>query len=75
MNVEKLPSFSRAAATLWSGIPAETKKLLLSNVWCAKCRHEVTIRNFSGTVKSGSLLLVGECAECHSDVARLIEIN
>jgi hypothetical protein len=24
-------------------------------------------------VKSGDLLLVGKCAECHGDVARLIE--
>lgn len=75
MTVEKLPTFSSGAAKLWSAVPAETKKLLLSNVWCTKCRHEVTIRNFSGTVKSGNLLLAGECAECRGDVARLIETN
>ena len=31
------------------------------------------LKNFTGVVKSGDLLLVGECAECHGDVARLIE--
>jgi Zn finger protein HypA/HybF involved in hydrogenase expression len=57
---------------LWAGIPDSSKKDILSNVWCGKCRHEITITNFSGTVSSGDLLLVGVCAECHSDVAKLI---
>lgn len=34
-----------------------------------------TITNFSGAVRSGDLLLVGKCAECHGDVARLIDSN
>jgi hypothetical protein len=46
---------------------------VLGNVWCGQCRHEVTITNFSGTIKGGDLLLVGKCAECHGDVARVIE--
>jgi hypothetical protein len=33
----------------------------------------VTITNFSGTINRGDLLLVGKCAECHGDVARVIE--
>jgi hypothetical protein len=49
------------------------RQRLLSNVWCSQCRHEVTITNFTGTIKHGDLLLVGKCAECHNDVARLIE--
>ena len=35
--------------------------------------QKTTITNFSGVVKGGDLLLVGKCAECHSDVARVIE--
>jgi uncharacterized CHY-type Zn-finger protein len=73
MTVESIPTFTAAAAKQWESIPAETRKMLLSNVWCGQCRHEVTIKNFSGTVKAGSLLLVGSCSECHGDVARLIE--
>jgi Zn finger protein HypA/HybF involved in hydrogenase expression len=46
---------------------------LLANVWCAQCRYEVTITNFSGSINSGNLLLVVKCAECHGDVARVIE--
>jgi hypothetical protein len=33
----------------------------------------VTITNFSGAIKGRDLLLVGKCAECRGDVARVIE--
>lgn len=72
-NIESLPKFTPPAAKLWAAIPADIRKMLLSNIWCGKCRHEVTITNFSGTVRAGDLLLVGKCAECHEDVARVIE--
>jgi len=75
MTVESIPSFTDPAAKLWATIPADTKKLLLSNVWCSKCRHEVTITNFTGAVKGGDLLLVGLCSICRGDVARLIEME
>lgn len=75
MSIESIPKFTATAAALWATIPADTKKELLSNVWCGKCRHEVTISNFTGAVKGGDLLLVGLCSECHGDVARLIEVN
>jgi hypothetical protein len=73
MNIASIPKFTDPAATLWATIPTETKKLLLSNVWCSKCRHGVTITNFTGVVKAGELLLVGLCSECRGDVARVIE--
>jgi uncharacterized CHY-type Zn-finger protein len=75
VNVEPIPKFTDPAAKLWATIPADTKKLLLANVWCGKCRHEVTIKNFTGAVKAGDLLLVGLCSECRGDVARLIEMG
>lgn len=75
MTVESLPKFTTPAANLWATIPRETQKLLLSNVWCGKCRHEVTISNFSGAVQGGDLLLVGVCSECRADVARVIEMG
>ena len=73
MAVESLPKFTVPAAALWAAIPADYRKLLLSNVWCGNCRHAVTIRNFNGTVKGRDLLLVGQCSECLAEVARLIE--
>lgn len=75
MSVESIPNFTDPAAKLWAAIPNHTKKLLLSNVWCGTCRHEVTIANFSGVVKAGDLLLVGLCSECLGNVGRLIETN
>ena len=75
MDIESIPTFTLPAAKLWATIPSNDKKLLLANVWCGKCRHVVTITNFSGAVKSGDLLLVGKCSECHGDVARVIEVN
>jgi hypothetical protein len=73
MTVETLPTFTPPAAKLYAAIPADIRRQLLSNVWCGACRHEVTITNFSGAVRSGDLLLVGKCSECHGDVARVIE--
>jgi hypothetical protein len=75
MVIESIPKFTPPAAKLWATIPSDGKKLLLSNVWCGKCRHGVTITNFSGVVRAGDLLLVGVCSECHGDVARLIEMG
>lgn len=75
MAVESISKFTGPAAKLWAAIPADRKKQLLSNVWCGKCSHAVTITNFTGAVKAGDLLLVGKCAECHGDVARLIETS
>lgn len=73
MSVESFPKFTPPAAKLWADIPAQTRKQLLSNVWCGRCKHSVTIKNFSGVVRANNLLLVGQCSECQSDVARLIE--
>ncbi len=73
MTVESLPSFTRPARQRWVSIPADIRQRLLANVWCGQCRHEVTITHFAGTIKGGNLLLVGKCAACQGDVARVIE--
>jgi hypothetical protein len=75
MTVESIHNFTAPAAKLWATLPLATKKLLLANVYCGQCRDAVTITNFSGVVRSGDLLLVGKCAECHGDVARVIEME
>ncbi len=73
MGVESLPGFTPPARERWESIPADIRRRLLANVWCGKCRHEVTITCFSGPIKGGDLLLVGQCAECHGDVVRVVE--
>lgn len=73
MTVESLPNFTATAAERWKAIPPEARKRIIANVWCGKCREGTTITNFSGSMKSGNLLLVGHCAVCHADVARVVE--
>ena len=75
MPVESIPKFTAPAARLWASVPSGSKKLLLSNVWCSKCHHEVTIINYSGVIKAGDLLLVGLCSECHGDVAKIVKLD
>jgi hypothetical protein len=75
MTIKSVPKFTATAAKLWEAIPTTTRKILVSNVWCGKCGHEVAITNFSGSTKAGDLLLVGSCSQCRGDVARLIEVE
>jgi len=74
MAIDNFQKFSAPAATLWESIPNHTRQLLISSIWCGRCRHDVTITNFTGAVKSGNLLLVGLCSDCHGDIAREIEM-
>jgi hypothetical protein len=72
MKIESIPTFTPVAFAFWDNIPEKIRRELIANVWCGRCRHDVIITNFSGTVKKGNLLLVGKCSECHGDVARVI---
>jgi hypothetical protein len=69
------PDFTVPARKRWEAIPPDVRRQLLANVWCGNCRREVTITNFTGAIRDGDLLLVGRCAECHGDVARVIEFE
>ena len=62
MSVASLPDFTPPARQRWDSIPADIRQRLLSNVWCAHCRHEVIITNFTGAIKGGDLLLVCQSA-------------
>lgn len=73
MHVDTAPDFTPTALHRWKAIPSESRKRLLTNVWCVRCRHEVTMNHYSGTLRDANLLLVGRCAECHGDVAAVIE--
>ena len=73
MAIESLPTFTKPARQRWESIPVDIRQRLLPNVRCGQCRHETTITNFSGTIKGGDLLLVGQCAERRSDVSWVIE--
>ena len=61
------------AQRIWLGIPAETRKMLLGNVWCGKCGTVVTICDFNMNLEGSSLVLNGFCNVCGYSVARVIE--
>jgi hypothetical protein len=73
MTIESLPTLTKPARRGWESIPTQVHERLLSNVWCGQCRHEVAISDFSGTMKGRDLLLVGRCADCRRESARVIE--
>ncbi len=73
MPIESLPTFTKPARKQWEELPTDFRKVLLANVWCGRCSQGTTITNFTGAVKGGDLLLVGKCAVCHGDVARVVD--
>jgi hypothetical protein len=68
-------AFTERAAVLWSTIPQEARERILKNVFCVKCRGAVEIVDFKGEEKRGDLILVGLCATCGHEVARVIETS
>ncbi|MHB8236624.1 MAG: hypothetical protein ACYDDD_04070, partial [Acidithiobacillus ferrivorans] len=68
MSVESFPHFNGPARQRWESIPANTRQLLLANVWCCQCRYSVTITDFSGAIQDGNLILKGKCSKCRGEV-------
>ena len=67
MTASSTPNFAAPALELWGLIPVDERERLLASVWCRDCRREGIITNFTGVIRDGNLLLVGECAECYGD--------
>jgi len=63
---------SDQALTLWQTIPADTRRMLLSNVWCVECRKSVTIVDYHAEL-AGVVVLHGFCGTCGYKVARVID--
>ena len=72
-NIFHLPKFTPSAKKLWMAIPLNIRNQLLENVYCGECRGVTTITNYSGSVKSGTLILSGKCKACGAEVARVID--
>ncbi|TDR33100.1 hypothetical protein [Hydromonas duriensis] len=71
----KLPKFTPLAAQLWSLLPIDTKKVILSNVYCTHCRNNTVMFNATGKSEHGDLILKGQCAICMGQVGRLVEAD
>lgn len=63
---------AKEALELWQGLPADTRRMLLSNVWCVECRKSVTIVDYHAELK-GVVVLEGFCGTCGHEVARVID--
>lgn len=66
-------NFTQPAARIWDAIPPEAQTALITNAWCSKCRHEVSISDYSGSIKSGCVVLLGTCSECGGAAYRVVE--
>lgn len=64
---------SKAALKRWMAIPADERRVLLDNVWCADCGTAVTICDFTAEIIGKVLVLKGFCGTCGHKVARVIE--
>ncbi len=63
---------AKEALELWQGLPADIRRMLLSNVWCGECRKAVTIVDYHAEIK-GIVVLQGFCGTCGHKVARVID--
>lgn len=61
-----------AALKKWGRINKQDQKLLLSNVFCGNC-GVTTIVNYSANDDKFGIVLCGECKQCGTKVARVIE--
>lgn len=76
MTVEPIPpKFTRPAARIWNAITADDQQILVSSAWCSKCRQEVTVSDYSGSVKAGNIVLVGTCSQCGGIASRYVEVQ
>jgi hypothetical protein len=67
--------FSMRAAILWSTVPKDGKALILKSVFCAQCRGQAEMVDFTGKEKKGDLILTGSCAKCGHKVVRVVETS
>ena len=63
---------AKEALELWQSLPVDTRRLLLSNVWCGECRKAVTIVDYHAELH-GVVVLQGFCGACGHKVARVID--
>jgi len=65
--------FTVPATRIWDDIPTKVRTKLLATAWCGHCREEVKLKDFSGSVKAGNVVLVGTCSECGGAAFRIVE--
>ena len=65
---------SQEAKNFWLAEPEHIRKMLESNVFCWRCKGEVTIREGYDVVQKGGVIaLEGICSACGNKVARVLD--
>jgi hypothetical protein len=76
MTIEPVrPKFTQPAARIWNAISPDDQQTLVSKAWCSKCRQEVTVSDYKGSVRAGHVLLNGVCSLCGGAAYCFIEVT
>lgn len=67
--------FTPEAIRFWDSIPAEMQARIVGSVWCVRCKSRtgVPMKDYSGQMEAGDLILRGRCALCGGKVSRVVE--
>ena len=57
----------------WRKIPEHIRKLLLANAFCRSCGTTEFAPGYMLSMRHGSVLIEGRCAECGGEVVRLCD--
>ena len=63
----------KEAFTIWMDLPVDTRRKILSNVWCGQCATSVTMCDYDASFDRGVVVLRGFCSVCGHKVARVLE--
>ena len=61
------------ALKLWIGLPADTRQMLLNNVWCGECRKAVTIVDYQAELREWRAKLKPRKQKLEDDFAAQLE--
>lgn len=64
---------SNEALKIWMDLPIDTRRRILSAVWCPQCASSVTMCDYSAALEGGVVVLRGFCSVCGHKTARVLE--
>ena len=63
--------FTPQARKFWDSFTRKEQQIYVNNAYCAECGM-TSMKEVSGVVKQGALLLTGTCTRCGGAVRRLV---
>jgi len=68
-----MEKISNEALKIWMDLPIDTRRRILSAVWCPQCTASVTMCDYSAALEGEVVVLRGFCSVCGHKVARVLE--